>query len=314
MKLPAPNRRVLFGGAFAILSGLLAVVLAQRWVTQQRAMLNVERRRLVQDREKLKAEMPSFVEVVTASKDLPEGLVLESSHLKTALVPDKFVQPYAARAFKEVVGKVTLVPMAEGEELLVNKVRPPEEMAARGSTLSSMMPQGKRAVTIAVDTLTGVGGFVRRGDIVDILWTLKLPAAGQGEGQVVTLTVFKDVPVLAIGPEVSGRSAESRGQKTEAGLQQYLVTLALSPQETSFLLFAREQGRIQLSLRPKSEGGTKVTIAPANINTLLEAQLGIKPSAEAPSPPTSPSSRAPREVEVYKGLKRGVVSLSGGEE
>lgn len=309
MKLPAPNRRVLFGGAFAILSGLVAVTLAQRWVGEQRAILDGERKRLAQERDKLRAEAPSFTEVVTASKDLPEGVVLESTHLQLALVPDKFVQPYAARSFKELVGKVALAPMAEGEQLLTNKVRPPEEMAARGSTLSSMMPQGKRAVTIAVDTLTGVGGFVRRGDIVDILWTLKLPAAGQGEGQVVTLTVFQDVPVLAIGPEVSGKGQ----QKAEGGLQQYLVTLALSPQETSFLLFAREQGRIQLSLRPKSETGTKVAVSPANINTLLEAQLGIKSSAEAPAP-AEPPPKVPRQVEVYKGLKRGVVSLSGGEE
>lgn len=308
MKLPfVLNRRVVLGGVFAVISGLLAVTLAHRWVAQQRALLDLERTRLAQDREKLQTEASPLIEVIIALKDLPEGLTLESSHLRTTWIPEKFLQPYAARSSKDVVGKTTMAPIAEGEQLLVNKVRRPEELAASGSTLSKLMPQGKRAVTIAVDTLTGVGGFVRPGDIVDILWTLKLPAEGQGEGQVVTLTVFQNVPVFAIGTETGGRSTEPKGQKGEGGLQQYLVTLALSPQETSFLLFAREQGRLQLSLRPKSENDAKVAVAPANLNTLLEAQLGIKPTEGPPPGKTS------RQVEVYKGLKREVVALSGEE-
>jgi len=284
--------------AFALVMGALAVGLANRWVTQQRRQLDAER-------EKMMAAYHPPIDVVVASKDIPEHTTLEPSHLKLATFPENFAQPYAVRRASDLVGKVTVAPIANGEQLLSNKVRRREEAPA-AATLSGLTPKGKRAVTIVVDTITGVGGFVRPGDLVDILWTLGLPQAGQKEPQVVTLTVFQDVPVLAVGGETEGQSARSAAKSAKSGAgesSQYLVTLALPPQEISFLLFAREQGRIQLSLRPKAEGGTQ-PVTPANINTLLEMQLGIKPTADAP-PPVKPA----RQVEVYKGLTRDVVSL-----
>ncbi|MDP3722294.1 MAG: Flp pilus assembly protein CpaB [Candidatus Omnitrophota bacterium] len=290
--------------AFALVMGALAVGLANRWVTQQRRQLDVER-------QKMMAAYRPPIDVVVASKDIPEHTTLEPSFLKMAAIPENFAQPYAVRRAGDLVGKVTVAPIANGEQVLSNKVRRREEAPAV-STLSGLTPKGKRAVTIIVDTITGVGGFVRPGDLVDILWTLGLPQAGQKEPQVVTLTVFQDVPVLAVGGDTespsAARSAAKSAKSGAAESAQYLVTLALPPQEISFLLFAREQGRIQLSLRPKAEGGTQ-PVTPANINTLLEMQLGIKPMADAP-PPVKPT----RQVEVYKGLTRDVVSLPEQEE
>jgi Flp pilus assembly protein CpaB len=103
---------------------------------------------------------------------------------------------------------------------------------------------------------------------------------------------------------VGRAAAKPAGEK--AG-NEYMVTLALSPQETSFLLFAREQGRIQLSLRSKTEDGKAVAIVPANINTLLEMQLGLKSGGQ------SETTKPGRHVEVYRGLKRDLIALSEGE-
>ncbi len=283
--------------AIAALTGLIAAVLNWNFLSTQRRALEAERQRLL-------ADFRAPVQVVVAAKDLGPEVVLDMSHLAPAVIPEKFVQPYAARAPEEVIGFITQVPIAEGEQLLLNKLRRPDE-APLGSRLSTVTPKGKRAVTIAVDTLTGVGKFVRPGDLVDILWTLQLP--GQGDGtQPVTLTLFQDVPILAVGPESlagAGQAppAEGGGDALAGAVSgQFTVTLALNPQETSFLLFAREQGGIQLSLRPRSETGTRVSIAPANITTLLEQQLGI--SAQRPPPP--------RQVEVYKGLEKNVVEVT----
>jgi len=251
---------------------------------------------LVQERERLTADFQSPTQVLVAAKDLPEGTTLEAAHLTTAAVPQKFVQPYAARSPEQLIGMVTAAPVAEGEQLLANKVRRSDEVP-RAVTLSGIMPKGKRAVTIGVDAITGVGGFVRPGDAVDVLWTVKLPGQAQ---EVITLTLFQDVPVFAVGKEMKGRASK----ETESS-PQYTVTLALTPQETSFLLFAREQGKIQLSLRPQQESGEQAALTPATTATFsafMESQLGLKT--------TTPAVKPARQVEVYKGLKREVVLLS----
>ena len=287
----------------SIAAGSLAVVIVRNMMTE-------ERRSLARERQRLQTDYQAPVEVVVAAKDLPEGTALEASQMKMVLVPEKFVQPYAVRSPGEILHRVAVAPIAEGEQILSNKLRSAEAAAApKESTLSGIMPKGKRAVTIAVDSITGVGGFVRPGDTVDILWTTQVPGASKQESELVTLTLFQEVPVYAVGREVVGR-AGSKSQKSTSSEEspQYTVTLALTPQETSFLLFARDAGRIQLSLRPKADSGTQVAITPANaatFNAFMESQLGVKSSA----PPTPPPQKTARQVEVYKGLKRDVVQL-----
>lgn len=282
---------------FSIAFGLVGVTIARNWYVGQT-------RTFERQKQELLANYKPPVPVVAAAKDLPPETTIDASHLTTIGVPPPFIQPYAVRSPNEVVGLVTTAAIAEGEQLLTNKLRRPEAapMTPRDATLSTLTPKGKRAITIAVDSITGVGGFVRPGDKVDILWTLKLPGAPQQGDQVATLTLFQDVPVLAVGGEMAGRPASRDGQAAPSS--SFTVTLAMTPQETSSLLFAREQGRIQLSLRPKLESGL-VPIPPANIQTLLEAQFGIKAS--------EPPPQVTRQVEIYKGLKRDVMVMAEEE-
>ena len=289
MPLSAVTKR-LVPLVFALVMGAVAVTLLHQYLAQKRGELERERKKLM-------ANYQAPIDVIVAAKDLPEGTTLDASLVKMAQVPERFVQPYVARSPSDVIGLITMAPVAEGEQVMLNKIRRPEAVP-KDATLASLTPKGKRAVTIGVDIMTGVGGFVRPGDMVDILWTIQVPEGGQSQGQqLATITLFQDVPVLAVGEEMAGRA--KGGKRTAAS--EYAVTLALTPQETSFLLFAREQGRVQLSLRSPQESGS-VPVAPANITTLMETVMGT--SAEhAPKPN--------RAVEVYKGLKRDVVQLPG---
>ncbi len=290
VQIPERVKRALPIG-FAGVMGLVAVILLNQYLIQQRRKLEGERQALL-------ANYPQPIEVIVAAKDLPTGTKLEIALLAKAAVPERFVQPYAVTSPNQLLGKITVAPIAAKEQILLNKLRRPDELP-EGSTLSTLTPKGKRAVTILVDSITGVGGFVRPGDLVDVLWTI--PGSNQVEGQVVTL--FQDVPVLAVGSDLS--AFESAGSKEANDKSQFMVTLALAPQETSFLLFAREQGRIQLSLRPRTETGP-VAVAPANISTLLEMQLGIRPNVHPP--------KAQREVEVFQGSERKVITLPEQDE
>ena len=281
---------------FALIMGALAVIFMQQYLAGQQRLLAQERARLL-------ADYRDPVQVLVTTKDVPAGTTIEVHLLDVAKVPEKFVQPYAARTPGDVAGLVTAVPLAKGEQVLMNKLRRPDEVPT-GATLAGLTPEGKRAVTVGVDAITGVGGFVRPGDDVDVLWTLKLPQAGGGpqDSQFVMLTLFQKVPVLAVNGQMAGRPAIGEGQQGQQAPRDYTVTLALNPQDTAFLLFARTQGQIQLSLRPKQGEAQEAQVPPTNINTLLEAKLGIK----AAVPP-----RPPRQVEVYKGLKRDIVELAG---
>jgi len=279
---------------FAVVMGVVAAGLVKRYLDHQQRLLKAERERLA-------AQYAQPIDVAVASQDLPEGTVIEMSHIQRVQIPERFVQPYAARSRKDIVGKVTAVPIAEGEQILTNKLRRPEEWVPEAASLSSVTPKGKRAVTILVDSLTGVGGFVRPGDIVDVLWTIVLKLTDQKEGEAVTWTLLQDTPVLAVGNELMGQRG-GEPQRPSAGQPgQYMVTLGLTPQETSYVLIAREHGKIQLSLRPKLESGAQV-VAPASFSALLQ-QLGLQVSQDV-------ATKTVREIEVYRGLERSVVSLS----
>jgi pilus assembly protein CpaB len=282
--------------AFAVVAGTLAVLFMRQYIASREQLLQQERARLMED-------FKDPITVLVAAKDIPPNFPVEITDLAETKVPEKFAQPYAARSVGDIMGLITAAPIAKGEQIMLNKLRREDEGPV-AATLAGVISEGKRAVTIGVDAITGVGGFVRPGDDVDVLWTLKLPGSTPQDAQVVMLTLFQSVPVLAVGAQMAGKPGSAGEQGQAQGPRDYTVTLALSPQETAFLLFAREQGRIQLSLRPKQGEPVEVSVPPTNINTLLEAKLGLK----APAPP-KPS----RQVEIYKGLKRDVVVLAGEE-
>ena len=287
--------------ALAAVFGLTAVTMTRRYIGQKEQVLQQERQALLEN-----YQQP--VAVVVAAKDLPEGTTLDAAAIRKGEMPEKFLQPYSLRSPSQALGLVTVAPIAESEQILSNKLRRAEEVPV-GATLSAVTPKGRRAVTIVVDTVTGVGGFVRPGDTVDILLTMKVSK----EGDIATTTLFQDVPVLAVGTEMMA-SGQARPPQTPAAQGQYTVTVGLNPQETTFLLFAREQGPIQLSLRPRLDKGTAVSLAPATpqtFNAYLQSQLATQPT-EAPAPPKP--APVQHEVEIYKGLKRDVLVLSDGRD
>ncbi len=291
---PERSRRLLPLG-FGVIFAIIALFFARQWRDTQVRHLAREEQML---REKFPPPPPP-VQVIIASADIDKDVQLTGDHLEVAEILPSAAQPYAARSPQDVLGMVTIAPIAKGEQILANKLRRIED-APTGNTLSSITPEGKRAITIVVDPLTGVGGFVRPGDHVDVLWTASLPAPGQqgGEGQPVTLTIFQEVPVLAVDASMVGRAAPAA-----EGAQQQMVTLALTPQEAALILFTREHGRIQLSLRPHDEAG-QVAVPPADLQAVIQKVLGVAPQQNAEQP-----HQKTHEVEIYKGLKRDVVVL-----
>ena len=124
------------------------------------------------------------------------------------------------------------------EPILDSKLAPREA----GAGLSATIPEGMRAVSVAVNDVIGVAGFVGPGTSVDVLVTGTIPGASQSGAQYVTRTILENIRVLAAGQKVE-QDVDGKPQTVP------VVTLLVSPQDAATLTMASTEGKIQLALR-----------------------------------------------------------------
>ncbi len=223
---------------------------------------------------KQKVEMK---DLVVAARALPVGVSLKPSDITLTKVPvDQFP--------KGCFGKV--------EEVLdrpvVSSILPEEpiregRLAARGSGLglAPTIPPGMRAVSVKVNEVVGVAGFVLPGMRVDVLVTGRM--AGKDRDETRTKTILQDIPVLSAGSRIE---PDARGQAYNAPV----VTLLVTPAQAELLTLASEN-RIQLVLR----NGSDRSVDPTPGRDMGE--LFGKP-ASAPAPVARPAPRPRPAVET----------------
>jgi pilus assembly protein CpaB len=235
------------------------------------------------------------VDVIVAADDLQVGARVEEHDIKVIRIPGADLPPSAPRKRADVLGHGVIVPISKGEFILPNRLA--GENA--GSGLPSLIPPGMRAVSVRVNEVVSVAGFVTPGTRVDVLLT-GTPGAG-GEEQ--TTTVLQNVAVLASGHTLE-RTATGEAQNTA------VITLLVSPDDAQRLTLASSEGHIQLALRnpldtrqdevasSNSRGLYKGSAAPVTTPLVHHAVTRtVAPVAPAP-PPTGIS------VEVYQGDKK----------
>ena len=183
--------------------------------------------------------------VVVSSRAIPLGTRLQASDLR--LVNWPATQPIQGVFSKidDCVNRAAITSLVENEPLLEGKLAPKDG----GSGLSATIPSGMRAVSVSVNDVVGVAGFVVPGTIVDVLVT-----GSTGSGNV-TRTILENVRVLATGHTVE-QEREGKPQNAPA-----VITLLVSPEDANTLTMASTQGRIQLALRNTLDSA-KVVPAP----------------------------------------------------
>jgi pilus assembly protein CpaB len=174
------------------------------------------------------------VDVIVAAEDLQVGARVDEHDIKVIRIPGADLPPSAPRKRADVLGHGVIVPISKGEFILPNRLA--GENA--GSGLPSLIPPGMRAVSVRVNEVVSVAGFVTPGTRVDVLLT-GTPGAG-GEEQ--TTTVLQNVAVLASGHTLE-RTATGEAQNTA------VITLLVSPDDAQRLTLASSEGHIQLALR-----------------------------------------------------------------
>jgi len=179
---------------------------------------------------------PNTQLVVTAAIGIPFATKVEGRHLKLTEIPEGVLPAGAYTDLAEVEGKVSTTSIARGEILVA------ERFAAhsRGSTLAALVAPNMRAVTVRVDDVIGVGGFLLPGNTVDVVAARK-----NRDQRAITETILKNIKVLAVDQDAATEENEPVIVRA--------VTLEVTPKDAEKVVKARTEGSIQLTLRNPEE-------------------------------------------------------------
>jgi pilus assembly protein CpaB len=203
----------------SVLFGLAAVFFARQWMSRQ-----------VQPQTEV--EVVEREPVVVAAIEIPEGAVIEEQHVSRKLLEKSWRTESQFTEDKTLLGRIAANTIYPGEILIAERLTNPGE----GATLAVLIPEDKRAVTIRVNDVIGVAGFLLPGNRVDVLNTVKYSKTSAS-----TTTVLKDIKVLAV--DQTARTNENKPVIVRA------VTLEVTPSQAEKLLSANSRGDIQLALR-----------------------------------------------------------------
>ncbi|MGH9775077.1 MAG: Flp pilus assembly protein CpaB [Candidatus Acidiferrales bacterium] len=243
------------------------------------------------------AATPS-IKILVAAADQPPGkrLVLEDVR-QIDWLAERPMQGMFAKP-EDCIGRVLISAVQKDEPILASN------LAAKnsGAGLAAIIPEGLRAVSVAVNDVVGVAGFVQPGSFVDVL------ATGAVEGHTtstVTGTILQNIRVLATGQKV-----EPDAQGTPQSVA--VVTLLVNPEQANILTLASMQGKIQLALR-NSEDTREANPQPTELSSIFGGaapkdvvlpgtRLAQRTAAAAKAPP-------PFEMEIIRGNKREEVPV-----
>jgi pilus assembly protein CpaB len=248
------------------------------------------------------------VDVIVAADDIQVGARVEERDVRTVKYPASTLPGGAYSKRSQVMGRGVIIPISRGEFILPNKLAPENA----GSGLPSLIPPGMRAVSVRVNEVVSVAGFVGPGTRVDILLT----GTPNGGSESQTTTVLQNVAVIAAGHTLE-RNAAGEAQNTP------VITLLVSPDDAERLTLASAEGHIQLSLRNPLDT-RQDEVAAANAKGLYKGStpqaapppVHVRPVKQTlkPAPPPSPSVLS---IEVYQGdKKKDVVTFpeQGGDD
>jgi pilus assembly protein CpaB len=225
-------------------------------------------------------------QIVVAAQPLQIGARLDSTNLRTITWPgDEPINGMFTRV-EDCNGRAVISPMAENQPVLEANLAP----KGAGAGLPATIPEGMRALSVAVNDVVGVAGFVVPGTMVDVLVTGQV--AG-GRGGSITRTILENVPVMAAGQKIE-RDRDGKPQTVP------VVTLLVSPEDADKLTMASTEGKIQLALR------NTVDTQAANPAPVLQDVLFSGPEVPVKSRghKAVPKAPPPYEVEVIRGTKK----------
>ncbi len=230
------------------------------------------------------------IQIVVALEKVPVGTRLTEQHIRlapwsAALPPEGgFIDPL------QVIGRGVIVPMSANEPVLETKLAPKEA----GAGLTTVIPEGMRAVSVKVDDVTGVAGFVLPGTHVDII-AVGSVAGGDND---LSKIFLENIEVLAAGQNVQ------RDDQGKPSINVQVVTVLVTPEDAQKLVLATSESRIRLALRNPMD--TEQANPAVSSKALL---YGSNSTTSTPTPPITTPNPTPvkyKPVVVRSTPKRAV--------
>ncbi len=267
----------------AVIFGLLASVAIYRYLAQYDRVI----------KEKQIATQP----VVVAATDLPFGTVLNDDNMEAASWPVEIVPAGAVTSTADLAGRVVRTPVSAGEPVLEGKLAP----VGIDRGLPMRVPVGMRAMTVPVNTVSGVAGFVLPDTKVDVVVTIR----PETKKETVSKILLQNLSVLAADQKLE--DADGRPMKVQS------VTLLVTPTEAEKLALAANMGDIQLALRSPADADSAGTDGTTIIKMLAASEPVQRATptrpVRRPRRVTTPRKveepkKEPTTVEVIRGTKR----------
>lgn len=262
-----------------------------------------------EDKKEEKTPEVAGVAVIEAATDISPRTVITDDMLKAAVVPESLLPPGALTDKKLIVGHKAGVTILAGDVITRRKL---DVSAAAG--FQGLIPEGMRALSFGINDISGVSGFAKPGDHVDIL----LISSQDGKNRVTSKMLLRDVLLLAINKSSMGQGYvapkkddkdgkdESNGNKMPTAPRRTdtssmgtpaVATVALSPYDAAKLTASLQVGQVQLMLRP-ADGAAETESVAYYVIPLPDPQPPAAPSY-APYPP--------------QGAPQPQVEISGGQ-
>jgi pilus assembly protein CpaB len=239
--------------------------------------------------------------VVVAAADLSLGAELKKEDLTTINFPAGTAPEGSFAKPADLIGRGLIVPVVKNEPLLAAKLASKEA----GAGLPPIIPEGMRAVSVRVNEVIGVAGYVLPGTRVDVVATAS-PSSQPGD--TTSKLILSNVQVLTAGTRLE------QDQEKGKPMQVTVVTLLVYPDQAERLALASTEGKIQLALRNPLDQGAPETpgVKPAMLLGIVKAPAPAKPVAKnggakkAAGPVTqeAPVAAPAPTVEMIRGDKR----------
>ena len=232
--------------------------------------------------------------VVVAAKKIPAGTKLTEADLTTKQFPAQTIPKDYPESIDLIKGRIVKNTIEADE--VITQARLVAEGAAGGG-LPVVIPPGQRAITVRVNEVSGVGGFINPGDRIDILATLK-----RNENETFSMTVLQNVLVLAAGDRVLDPNAVADPQPKVVSQ----ITLALNPGDSEKLALASETGQLYFILRPFGEKNSNFSVGASleDVYGYLPSLNGNQSSVPVISAGTSAANR--KSIEIILGDQKTV--------
>jgi pilus assembly protein CpaB len=299
------NKRFMFVLGGALLFGTLAAISVSRYLSSAQAYTK------------------NLNNVVVAKVAIPLGTKIIPEQLSVVQFPRESMPDGVFDSVEKLVGRVAVTNIAAREPITDAK------LAAEGTAggLSAVIPEGYRAITVKVDDVVGISGFILPGAMVDVVVVIN-PAENSIQQDPISKIVLQNIKVLANGQNIDQPKNEREANSVKA------VTLQVTPEQAEKLVLAANEGKLQLVMRNsidqddaqttgqnkrsllsgehampapdpgalKSEQAKPVAqpVAPRRVRQVVEAPA---PAVSAPSAPQPP--RASVEM-IEAGKKRNV--------